>query len=98
MARGGEGKTGIIGAFPQLSPRGLSRDQAAAYVGVGTTKFDDMVRDGRMPQPKHVDNRVIWDRYQLDQSFEALGEDRCEDELARSREELAKRLAEDQKS
>jgi hypothetical protein len=76
MARSGTAKGGgIVGSFPQLSPRGLSRDQSAAYVGVGVTKFNEMVEDGRMPPPKHVDSRVIWDRYLLDQSFEALDAD-----------------------
>ena len=32
-----------------LTPRGLSRVQSAVYVGVGVTKFDEMVVDGRMP-------------------------------------------------
>lgn len=55
-----------------LAPRGLSREQAAAYVGVSRTKFDEMVRDGRMPKPKRVDGRVIWDRLRLDEAFAAL--------------------------
>lgn len=29
-----------------LAPRGLSRVQSAAYVGVGATLFDKMVEDG----------------------------------------------------
>jgi hypothetical protein len=70
----GEKKKGVVGTFPQLCPRGLSRDQSAAYVGVGVTMFDEMVADGRMPKPKHVNTRVIWDRHALDQSFEALGD------------------------
>jgi predicted DNA-binding transcriptional regulator AlpA len=82
MVREGESKKGIVGTFPQLCSRGLSRTQASAYIGISSTKFDEMVADGRMPRPKHVDKRVIWDRHQLDQSFEALGEDRCEDEIA----------------
>ncbi len=53
-------------------PRGLSRGHSAIYVGVGATKFDEMVADGRMPQPKRIDGRTIWDRWQLDESFEAL--------------------------
>jgi hypothetical protein len=53
-------------------PRGLCREAAAEYVGVGTTKFDEMVRDGRMPKPRQIDARRIWDRYALDLSFEAL--------------------------
>jgi len=43
------------------APRGMSRDEAARYIGVGATKFDEMVSDGRMPKPKRVDGRVIWD-------------------------------------
>ena len=55
-----------------LAPRGLSRVQAAEYVGVGTTKFDELVSDGRMPQPKRIHGRMVWDRVQLDESFAAL--------------------------
>jgi excisionase family DNA binding protein len=32
----------------------MSRDEAARYVGVGATKFDEMVQDGRMPRPKRT--------------------------------------------
>lgn len=53
-------------------PRGLSRDEAARYVGVGTTKFDEMVRDGRMPRPKRVDGRNIWDRMAIEACFTDL--------------------------
>jgi predicted DNA-binding transcriptional regulator AlpA len=60
---------------PSLAPRGLTRPQAAEYVGVGPTKFDEMVADGRMPRPKRVDGRVIWDRVQLDEAFAALDND-----------------------
>src|SRR5581483_2672696 len=54
-----------------LPPRGLSREQAAAYVGVGTSLFDEMVRDGRMPAPKEINSRRVWDRLQLDAAFAA---------------------------
>ena len=52
--------------------RGLSRERAAAWVGVSPTKFDEMVKDGRMPGPKAIDGRIVWDRYRLDEAFEAL--------------------------
>lgn len=52
--------------------RGLSRVEAAKYIGVSATKFDEMVRDSRMPAAKKVDGRRVWDRHQLDASFEAL--------------------------
>ncbi|KUM25627.1 hypothetical protein AU467_25240 [Mesorhizobium loti] len=53
-------------------PRGLSRDEAARYVGVGPTLFDEMVADGRMPKPKRVNSRAIWDRVALDIAFSSL--------------------------
>ena len=53
-------------------PRGLSREEAARYVGVGITKFDQMVADRRMPKPKKVDGRVIWDRLKLEAAFGEL--------------------------
>jgi predicted DNA-binding transcriptional regulator AlpA len=53
-------------------PRGLRREDAAAYIGISSTKFDELVRDGRMPQPKCVDRRKLWDRYALDAAFEEL--------------------------
>jgi hypothetical protein len=59
--------------FPFV-PRGLSRTQAALYVGVGPTKFDELVRDGKMPPAKRVGARLLWDRHALDASFEDLGE------------------------
>lgn len=56
-------------------PRGLSRADAARYIGISTTKFDEMVRDGRMPHPKRIDARKVWDRHALDESFENLPTD-----------------------
>jgi predicted DNA-binding transcriptional regulator AlpA len=62
-----------------LPRRGLSREQAAAYVGVGLTKFDAMVEDGRMPKPKRVDRRKVWDIRALDLAFDDLpGDDASE--------------------
>jgi hypothetical protein len=58
-----------------VCPRGLSEAQAAAYVGVGTTLFSILVAQGRMPPPKHVNSRRIWDRYALDVAFDKLPSD-----------------------
>jgi predicted DNA-binding transcriptional regulator AlpA len=55
-----------------LPPRGLSRDEAAAYIGVSPSLFDILVKDGRMPSPKRINSRVVWDRLKLDAAFEAL--------------------------
>jgi predicted DNA-binding transcriptional regulator AlpA len=55
-----------------LQPRGLSRAQAAAYIGISSSKFDQLVSDGRMPRPVPIDGRVVWDRIRLDAAFDAL--------------------------
>ena len=55
-----------------LPPRGLSREQAAAYVGVSAGLFDAMVADGRMPPAKLLNSRRVWDRHRLDSAFAAL--------------------------
>jgi predicted DNA-binding transcriptional regulator AlpA len=59
----------------RILPRGLSRLEAAGYVGVSGSTFDQMVKDGRMPAPKRVNARTIWDMWQLDDAFEALPSD-----------------------
>jgi excisionase family DNA binding protein len=55
-----------------LPPRGLSRVQAAEYIGVSPSTFDKMVADGEMPVPKRIRGRVIWDLKRLDCAFDAL--------------------------
>jgi len=55
-----------------LAPRGLSRVQSAAYIGVSPGLFDEMVRDKRMPSPKRINARTVWDRLELDEAFAAL--------------------------
>jgi len=55
-----------------LAPRGLSREQAAAYVGVSATTFDTMIRAGLMPRPKMAGGRKLWDLHALDRAFTAL--------------------------
>lgn len=52
--------------------RGLSRDEAAMYVGVSASKFDELVSDGRMPPPRRIDGRKVWDIRSLDLYFDAL--------------------------
>lgn len=52
--------------------RGLSREQAAAHVGVGTTLFEQMVAEERMPQPRMIGSRVVWCIYELDEYFDRL--------------------------
>ena len=65
-----------------LPPRGLSRVEAAAYVGISPSLFDRGIKDRLWPRPFRVYGRVLWDRLKLDAAFAALsdagqdGEDR----------------------
>ena len=45
----------------------MSREEAARDIGVGTSKFDQLVADGG--KPKRIDGRVIWNRFALDAAF-----------------------------
>jgi hypothetical protein len=45
------------------------------YVGISTGKFDEMVRDGRMPGPLRIDGRKVWDVRTVDLAFDALPRD-----------------------
>lgn len=55
-----------------LAPRLVGREAAAAYLAISTTKFDELVRDGRMPRPKCIDKRRVWDVRLLDAAADAL--------------------------
>lgn len=67
-----------------LPPIGLSRELAAAFIGVSPSKFDEMVKDGRMPKPKHIDSRRVWSRIAIEKAFARLpgDEDEEDDEWA----------------
>jgi predicted DNA-binding transcriptional regulator AlpA len=67
----------------QIEPRGLQREVAARYVGISPTKFDQMVLDGRMPHPKRIDGRKVWDRHALDEAFDELPTEAGENEWDR---------------
>lgn len=68
--------------------RGLCRVKAAAYVGIGATKFTELVADGRMPRPKRIDGRLVWDRLALDAAFEDLPDDGDADESSNPWDEI----------
>lgn len=56
----------------RYEPRGLNRLEAANYIGVGATLFDQMVKDGRMPRPFRINSRSVWDMRELDLAFDSL--------------------------
>ena len=56
----------------QIEPRGLSRVEAAHYLGISPSKFDEMRKDGRVGPARLIDGRKVWDVRDLNVAFEAL--------------------------
>lgn len=69
------------------APRGLSREEAARYIGVSARKFDEMVKDRRMPKPRQVDARTVWDRAEIDIAFSGLPHQETKSDIQRALEE-----------
>lgn len=65
----------IPARIEQPPRRGLRRDDAARYVGISPSKFDELVDDGRMPRPVRLDGCVLWDIRRLDLAFDDLSGD-----------------------
>lgn len=56
----------------RLTPRGLNREQTAAYIGIGASLFDNLVDEGLMPPPRVMGGRRVWDLHEVDQAFDQL--------------------------
>lgn len=63
-----EGSQRVVGM-----KRGFNRIEAATFVGISPSKFDELVKDGRMPAAKHIDGRKVWDICELNPAFDELG-------------------------
>lgn len=60
---------------PPWTPRLLRRERAAAYLDIGVTYFDRLVRDGVLPRAKLLSGVKCWDRRDLDQAADDLPHD-----------------------
>ena len=56
----------------RITPRGLNREQASAYIGISPATFDTLVANGSMPQPRMLESRKVWDLHEVDQAFDLL--------------------------
>ena len=54
--------------------RGMRADYAAAYLGMGKTKFLELVDKGAMPRPVVIDGIRVWDKLDIDAAFDAAKE------------------------
>lgn len=55
-----------------LSPVGVSREQAAALIGISASLFDRLVEDGKMPDARMIYGRRVWDVAEVVEAFRAL--------------------------
>jgi predicted DNA-binding transcriptional regulator AlpA len=55
-----------------MTPRGLSRKEAADYCGLALSTFDARVGDGSLPGPVFPGRCRIWDRLALDRAMNFL--------------------------
>lgn len=57
---------------PSLPPVGISREQAAALIGISTTLFDKCVAAGKIPPPRVIFGRLVYDRDEVIEAFRAM--------------------------
>lgn len=60
------------GSVSSCHARGMSRDEAAKYIGANVVLLDQLVEQGRMPRPLRLGGQLIWDRAKLDAAFTLL--------------------------
>jgi len=67
-----------IRALRPPTRRGLNRVESAGYIGISPTTFDKLVDEGKMPKPKRINTRKIWDVRALDLAFDVLDSDKSD--------------------
>jgi hypothetical protein len=54
---------------------GLSEAEAAAAIGISATKFRELRKTKRMPDPRKIDGRLVYDVDELRAAFKAMPHD-----------------------
>lgn len=57
---------------PLYPPRWMRPAEAARWCGMSRSKFDQLVKDSRLPAPKAIDGLLLHDRHRLDAALELL--------------------------
>lgn len=57
---------------PGVYPFAVPLDAAAALVGVSSNYFGQLVEEGRMPQPREIGRRVLWDTEEVKAAWRAI--------------------------
>ena len=61
-----------LSAVRPIPRRGLSRVEAAMYLGISASKFDELRKSGRIGPAKILDGRKLYAIETLDEFFDAL--------------------------
>ena len=64
-----------------IVPRGMSVDEAAAYVGMSTNRFKRLVQEGRYPGPMPGTSGRVWDRKAIDAAIDGAKVQRNDDDI-----------------
>ena len=65
-------RSAALSSVRPIPRRGLSRVEAAIYLGISASKFDELRKDGRLGPAKILDGRKLFAIEMLDEFFEAL--------------------------
>jgi hypothetical protein len=72
-----------------LPRRGLSRDEAAIYLGISVGSFDQMREAALIDPPRIFGTRKLWDIRDLDLAFDALPREDAPGGLSRKGKQIA---------
>jgi hypothetical protein len=64
-----------------LPRRGLSREEAAIYLGISASTFDELRSRCLIEPPRVIKGRKLWDIRELDLAFDALPRENQESEV-----------------
>ena len=67
-----------LSAVRPIPRRGLSRIEAATYLGISPSKFDELRKAGRIGPAKILDGRKLFAIEALDEFFDALPDENHE--------------------
>jgi|GEM_PF-706999 len=57
----------VVSVVSELPPIMVTKEQAAALCGIGTTLWDELTTSGRNPTPRRLGRRLLWLREELEE-------------------------------
>ncbi len=57
---------------PGFIPFAVSRETGAELIGISPNHFDKLVKEGRLPAPRELGGRVLWDSDEIRAAWRAM--------------------------